>query len=234
MEPKLARPKSLTDLAAEHIREAIVDARLKLGEQLSESALASRLGISKTPVREALLRLKLDGLVDVHPQRGTFVFRLSQDDVVEICRFREILEGAALAEAMARDRDALVRRLEANIAAMRRAQRSRNARELPRLDAEFHAAILELCGNSYLRAAYGLIEHKIHALRWRLPEDSDQITHCQHNHAVIIGQIRQGNVGKAQTTLKRHIRDTLDAYLEASSARAETVRDGARIDMRSA
>jgi DNA-binding GntR family transcriptional regulator len=217
---KLDRPKLLTELAAERIRDAIVDARLSFGEQISESALAAQLGISKTPVREALLRLKLDGLVDIHPQRGTFVFRLSEDEVAEICRFREILESAALAEAMAQDRRALLRRLDGNLAAMTRAKKSGDARKLPQLDAEFHNAILDACGNAYLRAAYGLIEHKIHALRWRLPEDNEQITHCQHNHAVIVSQIRRGSVGKAQTTLKRHIRDTLDAYLEASRGQA--------------
>jgi DNA-binding GntR family transcriptional regulator len=218
MEAKLDRPKSLTDLAVERIRAAIVDGRLALGEQISESALAAELGISKTPVREALLRLKLDGLVEIHPQRGTFVFRLSDDEVAEICRFREILESAALGEAMARGADHLIARLGANVAAMARAHRARDTRRLPELDEEFHGAILDLCGNGYLRAAYGLIQHKIHALRWRLPEGNDQITHCQDNHAVIVEQIREGNVGKAQTTLKRHIRDTLDAYLEASRA----------------
>lgn len=219
-ERKIERPKSLTELAEDRIRDLIVAGELALGEQLSESSLAAQLGISKTPVREALLRLKLDGLVDIHPQRGTFVFRLSEDEVAEICRFREIVEAAALAEAMSRERAALVKRLDDNMAAMKRAQRERRPRELPRLDGEFHNAILELCGNGYLRSAYGLIEHKIHALRWRLPEDNEQITHCQHNHSVIVAQIREGNVGKAQTTLKRHIRDTLDAYLEASRTRS--------------
>jgi DNA-binding GntR family transcriptional regulator len=216
MEAKLSRPKSLTDLAVERIRSAIVEGRLAIGAQISESALAAQLGISKTPVREALLRLKLDGLVEIHPQRGTFVFRVGEEEVAEICRFREILESAALAEAMTRDREALVERLDANIRDMARAHRARDARKLPQLDADFHGAILELCGNAYLRAAYGLIEHKIHALRWRLPENNEQVEHCQDNHAVIVEQIREGNVGKAQTTLKRHIRETLDAYLEAS------------------
>jgi DNA-binding GntR family transcriptional regulator len=216
MQPKLDRPKSLTNLAVERIRASIVEGSLALGEQISESALAARLGISKTPVREALLALKLDGLVEIHPQRGTFVFRVTEEQVAEICRFREILEAAALGEAMARDRVALVARLDENLRAMARAHGSRDARQLPQLDAEFHGAILEFCGNHYLRAAYRLIEHKIHALRWRLPESNEQIRHCQHNHAVIVEQIREGNVGRAQTTLKRHIRDTLDAYLEAS------------------
>jgi DNA-binding GntR family transcriptional regulator len=224
VDAKLNRPQSLTDLAVERIRAAIVEGPLAFGEQISESALAAWLGISKTPVREALLRLKLDGLVEIHPQRGTFVFRVSEEQVAEICRFREILESAALGEAMLRNRAKLLAQLEDNIADMSRAQAGGEMRRLPQLDAEFHGAILALCGNGYLRAAYRLIEHKIHALRWRLPGNNAQIEHCQDNHAVIVAQIREGNVGKAQTTLRRHIRDTRDAYLEASRVEAALAR----------
>jgi len=225
MEAKLDRPKSLTDLAVERIRQAIVEGRLAFGEQVSEGSLAAQLGISKTPVREALLRLKPDGLVEIHPQRGTFVFRVSEQEVAEICRFREILESAALAEAMTRDRAALVERLDRNVAAMAAATRRGQLKRLPQIDAEFHGAILACCGNGYLRAAYSLIEHKIHALRWRLPEHNTQVEHCRHNHAVIVDQVREGSVARAQSTLRRHIRDTLDAYLEA--CRRDAPRDAA-------
>jgi DNA-binding GntR family transcriptional regulator len=224
MEPKLDRPRSLTELAVERIRASIVEGRLDLGEQISEAALAAQLGISKTPVREALLALKLDGLVEIHPQRGTFVFRIAEEQVAEICRFREILESAALGEAMGRDRARLAARLDDNLREMARAHRSRDVRRLPQLDADFHGTILALCGNGYLRSAYRLIEHKIHALRWRLPESNEQIEHCQDNHAVIVAHIREGNAGRAQTTLRRHIRDTLDAYLEATRASATVER----------
>jgi DNA-binding GntR family transcriptional regulator len=224
MEPKLDRPRSLTELAVERIRASIVEGRLDLGEQISEAALAAQLGISKTPVREALLALKLDGLVEIHPQRGTFVFRVAGEQVAEICRFREILESAALGEAMGRDRAGLAARLDENLREMALAHRSRDVRRLPQLDADFHGTILALCGNGYLRSAYRLIEHKIHALRWRLPESNEQIEHCQDNHAVIVAHIREGSAAKAQTTLRRHIRDTLDAYLEATRAGATVER----------
>jgi len=217
---KIERPKSLTDMAVERIRAAIVQGKHGLGGQISEAALALELGISKTPVREALLRLRADGLVDIHPQRGTFVFRVGAEDVVQICRFREILEPAALAEGLAADREGLIAALEENLRAMKAAQRASDARALPELDAEFHGIIMQRSNNSYLRDAYRLIEHKIHALRWRLPVDNEHIEHCQANHATIVKQIRAGKLAQAQTILKRHIRDTQDAYLQASGVRA--------------
>jgi len=213
---KIERPKSLTDMAVERIRASIVEGKLGLGGQISEAALALELGISKTPVREALLRLRADGLVDIHPQRGTYVFRVDAEDVVQICRFREILEAAALAGALAADRKGLIAALEQNLRAMKQADLASDARALPELDAEFHNIIMQYSANTYLRAAYQLIEHKIHALRWRLPANSEQIEHCQANHATIVKQIREGKLSQAQAILKSHIRDTQDAYLSAS------------------
>ena len=147
---------------------------------------------------------------------GIFDGFLEDRDVRDIGRFREVVEAAALAEAMARDRAVLAARLEENLDGMARAHRQREAKKLPELDAEFHRAIIELCGNPYLRAAYGLIEHKIHALRWRLPEHNEQVAHCQANHRVIVEQVRTGTVAKAQSTLREHIRDTYEAYRLAS------------------
>jgi DNA-binding GntR family transcriptional regulator len=221
---KLARPKSLTALAMERIRASIVEGRLAFGEQLSEAALAHELGISKTPVREALLRLKLDGLVDVHPQRGTFVFQLNEDEVAELSRFRAILEAAALAEGMRVGRAALAGRLDAVVREMAEAHRHRDRVRLPDLDAAFHGAIVDQCGNPYLRSAYSLVEHKIHALRWRLPENDGQVEHCQANHAVIAQQVRKGTVARAQALLVQHIRETCDAYAHASSVAPASTR----------
>jgi DNA-binding transcriptional MocR family regulator len=74
--------RSLADQAAEHIRRHIVKGDYQLGEALSETTLAAQLGVSKTPVREAFLRLETEGLVDIQPQRGTFV-----DHVIDLRLF---------------------------------------------------------------------------------------------------------------------------------------------------
>src|SRR4029453_13619161 len=111
----LVRPKSLTDLAHDSIRQLIVGGELPMGAQLSEATLAAQLGISKTPVREALLRLRADGLVEIQPQRGTFVFALAPRQVEEICAFREVVEVSAVKLAMEARRPALAKALQANV-----------------------------------------------------------------------------------------------------------------------
>ena len=98
----IERPRSLTESALVQIRDAIVAGELGLGQPLSERALSEMLHISKTPVREALARLRLEGLVRIYPQRGACVFSLSAQEVVEMCELRLALESAALRLAVER------------------------------------------------------------------------------------------------------------------------------------
>lgn len=221
-ETRVERPKTLTELAVARIREAIVDGRYRFGEQLSEASLATAMGISKTPVREALLRLQAEGLVQVHPQRGSFVFSLDETGVRDVCRFREIVECAALGEAMRRDAGTLRRRLERNVEQMARAHEARDLAALPRLDQAFHETIVAACGNPYLQASYALVAHKIRALRSRLPEENERVGHCQANHERIVEGVRSEEVERSQALLAEHIRDTLQSYLIASRGERRT------------
>lgn len=213
---RIERPKSLVDLAVDQIRNAIIDGRLGFGQQVSEVGLADTYGISKTPVREALLRLKLEGLVDIHPQRGTFVFTLNQQQVGELTRFRELIESAALGEAMAADRAPLADRLRRNLEEMSRCEAAGQDDQLPALDTEFHQSILECCSNPYLRSSYDLIAYKIQALRSRLPVQNRKVDDCQNSHSAILEAIVAGACARAQKLLREHIRSTESAYLEAS------------------
>lgn len=208
------RPKSLTAIAKDNIRRAIVDGELPFGSQLSESALALQMGFSKTPVREALLQLKLEGLVDIQPQSGTYVFKPTEADVREICRFREFVELSALELAMHGDTALLARKLTAALRIGRGS--AGNKTRAHSQDAEFHGAIVESCGNEYLRQAYQLIADKIHALRARLDDDDERVDSCHDTHTIIMSLVQEGNVKKACSELRAHIRSTEASYIRAS------------------
>lgn len=218
MQRLLTRPKSLTDLAHGSIRQLIVGGELPMGAQLSEATLAAQLGISKTPVREALLRLRADGLIDIQPQRGTFVFSLTPRQVEEICVFREVVELTAVKLAMGARRAELVKALQANVREMALARKTRNWKAIRHLDEAFHQTIVDHCDNTYLQQAHQLIASKIGALRARLPEETEKVDHCQQNHATILGLMRDGRVTPTQRALALHIRDTLESYRAASNA----------------
>lgn len=211
------RPKSLTDLAVARIRTAIVTGPLQFGQALSESALAAMLGMSKTPVREALLRLRLEGLVVIHPQRGSFVFQLDEAEVMHLCQFRAMVECEALADAMQHRHGELLRALDAALDDMAAAYARADHGSFARLDTEFHNALVENCDNRFLKTAFELVSAQITALRYRLPLANAQVTHCQDNHSIVVDAIRQRDTLRAQAILREHIGSTRDAYLIACS-----------------
>ena len=120
------------------LREAIVCAELEPGRRLSENELADALGVSRTPVREALVRLRDERLVAIVPQLGTFVTLISTDAVADAAFVREALECSAirLATEQAAERD--LEELQANLAAQERAEESGDTEAFDRLDDALH------------------------------------------------------------------------------------------------
>ncbi|MBX3642508.1 MAG: GntR family transcriptional regulator [Rubrivivax sp.] len=213
---RLERPQLLTDVVCARIRTAIVDGEFALGEQMSEAQLAQRLGVSKTPVREALLRLKADGLVEIHPQRGSFVFRLDADRVGQLCRYRAMIETAALREALAVGRGpALARTLAALVTAMKKGERTRDLKALATLDMDFHWQLFAHCPNRYLLAGYDVVRWQLVAMRQRAPIDN-----AVDSHQVLVDAIGDGDVERACTLLVGHVLENESRYADAMRAAA--------------
>lgn len=207
---RLERPQLLTELACERLRTAIVDGELKLGEQVSEAQLAQRLGVSKTPVREALLQLKGEGLVEIHPQRGTFVFRLEPEQVGQLCRYRAMVEVAALREAMATQREALCADMARCVAAMEKAERARDLRALAQIDMDFHWQFFAHGADSYVRAGYEVIRSQLVALRHRSP-----ITNIVPSHQILVDAVAANDVDRACELLREHVLENESRYRAA-------------------
>ncbi len=206
------RPQLLTDLAYERLREGIVVGELKLGEQVSEAQLAQRMGISKTPVREALMRLKMEGLVDIYPQRGTFVFKLSPEQVAQLCRYRAMIETAALREAATAQPQELLARLRRHVDEMIAAEKVGNVNRLSRIDMNFHHEFLACCPNPYLRGGYELIRYQLIALRHRSP-----IANMVGSHQVLIDALARNDVEGACALLHQHVLENEARYSAACS-----------------
>jgi DNA-binding GntR family transcriptional regulator len=206
----LHRPQSLTDLAYERLREGIVVGELKLGEQVSEAQLAQGMGISKTPVREALVRLKMEGLVDIFPQRGTFVFKLTPEQVGQLCRYRAMIETAALREAGSTQPMELVRRMGKHMEEMIAAEKAGDLDRLSRIDMNFHHEIVSSCTNPYLRGAYELIRYQLIALRHRAP-----IANMVDSHQVLLDALARQDVEGACAMLHQHVLENEARYIAA-------------------
>lgn len=200
------RAPSLAALVTDRIRTAIMDAELKLGETLSEDKLAAKLGVSRTPVRESLTALQMQGLIVIKPQRGSFVFMPSPEDVAELCEFRMMIESRALTLCHARAKDTTLRALERANQAMQDAQDSGEHLASARADAAFHDALFAGCGNRHLVQAYSLLSGQVGALRSNLLQpDPDIRSGSMAEHAEIIEAFRASDLLRAEAVLAGHI-----------------------------
>lgn len=147
----LADRSNLNEALAAEVRDMIVDGRLTSGERVNEVHLAARLGVSRTPLREGLMRLVPEGAVTVVPRLGFFVTPLSSDEVEQIYPMRAILDPAALRLAGLPDKARIARLKALN----RRIVKARSPAEIVQLDDLWHSELVELCPNAVL---LGLIE----------------------------------------------------------------------------
>lgn len=198
------RTRSRADFVYESLRDAIADGRIARGERVREEEVARMLGVSRTPVREALQRLQQHGLLTVGTGRGLVVAELSRQQVFELYAMREILEGSA-ARFAARHGN------EAEIEILYRLQRELveapdDARVLVALNRRFHEAIYEAAHNQYLMQTLNSLHNSLallHSATFRVPnrrKDSDE------EHRRIVAAIERRDPDAAEQCAREHIR----------------------------
>lgn len=224
------RDSSLAYGVAAELRTAIMDGAFNLGEPLSEDVISDIFGVSRTPVREALRELQAEGLVDIVPKSGTYIFRPSADEILELgdCRIR--FEAWAVELAIAANREGAANDLATLLAAMTDALDADDRREYNRLDARFHLTFFDHCGNRYLQRAYRMNVARISALRAHLASRTAGATATSmEEHALIVERFRRGDAAGVAAVLERHILRTGDSYASALRQR-EVVESGSKRD----
>ena len=208
---QIARPKSLTAMAVEYLRTAITKGDLGLGQPISESTLATSLGISKTPVREALAQLKIEGLVKIFPQKGTFVFTMSEQEVIDICEFRYLLESAALRLAISSNNPAFVKELTEVVNRMTRARTDKKEERYLGLDTDFHALFFKHCGNRFMDDAYRLVAARVAAVRTHLSAVPLHTDKSYDEHIRMSQSIEENRMDETLKILNEHILRTKES-----------------------
>nr|WP_198598303.1 GntR family transcriptional regulator [Mangrovicella endophytica] len=162
---RIARP-SLHDLIVDRLRDMIIEGELAPGTRLHEVQLGERLGISRTPLREAIKYLASDGLVDLVPGRGASVKRLSRKDVRDMLAVIQRLEelGGELACVNASDEG--IARVRVMHDEMLSCYRSKNRLEYYKLNQAIHSAMMELADNETLRAMHGRLQMRLKRIRF--------------------------------------------------------------------
>lgn len=202
MAPLDAPPKP--DIAAE-IRERIAAGALALGGRISDKALAEELNVSRTPVREALLQLQIDGLVVMKPQSGTFVFDPADADIEAICAARTVIESGAVRIAVGEDSGAALGALARLIGQAAVALDEGDLEECDRLDCSFHETLVAATGNTYLIQAYGGLSCTLRALRRRMPRNRDRIAAAIAQHRRITDLWAANRAEQAVDEITAHV-----------------------------
>ena len=203
------------------LREAIVSAELEPGRQLSENELAELLGVSRTPVREALARLRDERLVVIVPQLGTFVTLISDAAIADAAFVREALECSAIRLAAANGAAADLELLQANLAAQERAEKSGDAEAFDRLDDELHRTLCELSGHEVAwwlsRRANGQLDR---VRRLSLPEPG-YLGEMVTEHRAVVAAVADGDADLAEQRLRHHLRMVLSIVPQLRSSHPE-------------
>jgi DNA-binding GntR family transcriptional regulator len=215
---RIEAPRSLTEIVLARLEQAIVDGEFGLGEAIPEETLAKAIGVSRTPVRDALAILQASGLVSVVSKKGSYVFRPTAEDAAALCEYRFLLESQGLRLSHGRARDAALAAMEESLAAMQ-AVLEADAVAYGRADTRFHRSFLDHCGNPYLQQAYQLAGAKVAALRTHLTAHVvERRAQSFAEHREMVACFAAGRIDAMLEILAGHIDRTRVVYMEALGA----------------
>lgn len=202
----------LGDRAYADLKALIVGFELQPGESLSEKALSERLGLSRTPIREACQRLAREGLVRLVPGRGAFVAEISIPDVVELFQIREALEAFAARLAARNPDPALIDGLIADLDATKLDEPA-DVEAYYDLSTRIDLAILEMASNSRLSRALDEVWTQVTRARRVASTNASRLQGSAEEHRAILSAIRSGDESVAHEAMASHVQRSLSHLL---------------------
>ena len=199
-------PESRRDWVLRHLRERIASGDLGAGDRLVERDLSAAYGISRGPVREAIMVLEQEGLVVSHPYRGAVVVEISQEEIAQILvPVRTVIEKVAFRSAAIAQDDELLEALQLNVSAMEQAVDPLDARRLADLDLAFHESVIVAASHTQSLQIWRLIQPRVRAyfVRDAPHHDDPAIVVEQHRH--LLAALRSGDPEQAERALEAHI-----------------------------
>lgn len=203
--------RSAADAAYADLKERILDGELPGGTMVSEGTIADALGVSRTPVREAFLRLQAEGWMRLYPKRGALVVEVQPRELDDVVEARVLIETDAV-RRLARDAaraDGVAAELRDILERQRRAYVEGDLPALADADAAFHATIVDAGGNALLAGFFGSLRDRQRRMvarsLWRREERAERVL---EDHELLIRLIGAGDVTAFEVALSRHIRHT--------------------------
>ncbi len=202
---KLDNYKPLRDVVFESIRAAIISGDLKPGERLMEVQLANKLGVSRTPVREAIRKLELEGLVVMIVRKGAYVAGLSIKDITNVLELRGALEGLAAGLAAGRITDEEIAELQAIAIDFDKALLSDDMEQMVIKDVEFHDKIFKATRNERLVQITNNLREQVQRFREMYIYNYNKSKELSTEHYEISNAIDRRDVDQAEKMARKHI-----------------------------
>jgi DNA-binding GntR family transcriptional regulator len=197
--------KPLGEIVFEHLKKEILNGDLKPGERLMESALANELGVSRTPVREAIRKLEKENFVKMVPRKGAYVTELTNKDIIEVLELRVVLEGFAAQLAAERISSEEVKELQRLHDHFNRYIEKKDKAGLRSMDAKFHQGIYQATRNNKLVEMIVDLHDQFQRFRLSYYNEIDDYRDIYNSHDRILKAIESGDVKKAKQEAEKHI-----------------------------
>lgn len=219
---------STAERVAGLLRERILDGTLPPGSRIVELEIARELGVSRSPVREAVLRLESEGLAAIVPYRGALVVPLQRERLAELMEFRLAIERFALDRLMERASGEAIAQLRGRAAALREAAAACDRRRAVDEDLAIHRAIVRLAGNALLERAYDELLAQIHLYIAVTSARYARIGELADEHDALIAAVERRDPHAARRLLDAHVAHGLDELPRGRGERPATPRAGPR------
>ncbi len=213
--------KSTASIIADKLREAIMRGSLEPGTQLGEADLATQLGVSRGPLREAMQRLVQEGLLRSESHRGLFVIELDEAGIRDVYRVRRVVERAAAELILGRDGEQVADRLAEVHDRMRRAAVEGDRHALSEADLEFHEAFVAESGSIRLKRLSGTLLVETRMCLSAMADTYEFPHEVADEHAQIVEAIRGRDEAHLFTLIDDHIDASLERLTTAYAEQAE-------------
>lgn len=214
----------LRDVVFKTLRRGILTGELKPGERLMEIHLANRLGVSRTPIREAIRKLELEGLVTMVPRRGAEVANITEKNLKDVLEVRQALESLAIELACERISEEAKDSLKEKLDQVESAVRTGDTGAIASADVAFHDAIVEASGNARLIQLVSNLGEQMYRYRFEYIKDVSKHSQIMSEHRIMYESIMEKNKEKAAQIVKTHI----DNQEEAIMRKIQKDRDAAK------
>lgn len=196
------------------LEEQIISQKLRPGESVTEMKLSRELGVSRTPVREALQRLDREGLIKLIPNKGAVVLGISEQDLIDIYKIRMRLEGLAARIAAEKRDEALCHELGDNVDLTGFYMAKGDIEKVKNLDSEFHDIIYRCCESRMLGKTLSELHRYIASYRKLSLAVSGRIDRSLAEHKEIYDAIAGGNADAADELMSKHVERALENLLK--------------------